>query len=70
MSTNDLKPHVEFLEEVGTKETKQDVLIDNRGAVQRLPVPSDDPNDPLNFKRWEKFGIVFSCCWFCKSHIQ
>ncbi|CAI7611307.1 unnamed protein product [Penicillium bialowiezense] len=64
MSTNDQKPQVEFLEEVGIKEAKQDVLIDETGAVQRLPVPSNDPNDPLNFTRWEKFGIILSCCWF------
>lgn len=69
MSTNDQKPQVEFLEEVGIKEAKQDVLIDETGAVQRLPVPSNDPNDPLNFTRWEKFGIILSCCWFCKTRI-
>ncbi|KAJ5937579.1 hypothetical protein N7454_003921, partial [Penicillium verhagenii] len=40
------------------------VLIDESGEVQRLPVPSDDPNDPLNFSKWEKLGIMFSCCWF------
>jgi hypothetical protein len=43
------------------------VLVDGDGQVQRLPVPSKDPNDPLNYTRWEKVGIIVSCCWFCKS---
>ncbi|KAL4931836.1 major facilitator superfamily domain-containing protein [Aspergillus undulatus] len=40
------------------------VLVDSDGRVQRLPVPSKDPNDPLNFTQWEKIGIIVSCCWF------
>ncbi|KAL3255736.1 hypothetical protein ABHI18_008109 [Aspergillus niger] len=40
------------------------VLVDEAGRIQRLPVPSDDPNDPLSFALWEKTGIVVCCCWF------
>ncbi|KAL4797786.1 major facilitator superfamily domain-containing protein [Aspergillus venezuelensis] len=40
------------------------VLVDSDGHVQRLPIPSKDPNDPLNFTKWEKMGIIVSCCWF------
>ncbi|GAQ45086.1 MFS general substrate transporter [Aspergillus tubingensis] len=40
------------------------VLVDEAGRIKRLPVPSDDPNDPLNFAVWEKTGIVVCCCWF------
>ncbi|RAK98542.1 MFS general substrate transporter [Aspergillus ibericus CBS 121593] len=40
------------------------VLVDETGRIQRLPVPSDDPNDPLNLALWEKTGIVVCCCWF------
>jgi hypothetical protein len=29
-------------------------------------VPSSDPNDPLNFSRSRKIGIIIACCWFCK----
>lgn len=43
------------------------VLVDEAGRIKRLPVPSDDPNDPLNFALWEKTGIVVCCCWFCES---
>lgn len=43
------------------------LLIDRLGNVRKLPVPSKDPNDPLNFKPWEKWAVIFSCCWFCKS---
>jgi hypothetical protein len=42
------------------------LLIDRNGNVRHLPIPSDSPNDPLNFKRWEKAAIVFCCCWFCE----
>lgn len=42
------------------------LLIDRLGNVRRLPIPSQDPNDPLNFKPWEKWAVIFSCCWFCK----
>ncbi|CAG8251155.1 unnamed protein product [Penicillium salamii] len=64
MSSNDPKAQVEYIEEVSTSGVKLDVLVDETGEVQRLPVPSDDPNDPLNFTTWEKFGIILSCCWF------
>ncbi|RMZ71981.1 HOL1 (member of major facilitator superfamily) [Pyrenophora seminiperda CCB06] len=40
------------------------LLVSNDGAVRRIPVPSSDPNDPLNFSPWEKNGIIFCCCWF------
>ncbi|KAL4912254.1 major facilitator superfamily domain-containing protein [Aspergillus aurantiobrunneus] len=40
------------------------VLVDGDGQIQRLPVPSKDPNDPLNYTIWEKIGIIVSCCWF------
>ena len=66
MSTNDPKAQVEYLEEVGKIGAKPDVLVSENGEVQRLPVPSEDPNDPLNFSTWEKFGVIFSCCWFCE----
>lgn len=39
-------------------------LITANGEVQKLPIPSSDPNDPLNFSFWEKPGIIASCCWF------
>lgn len=40
------------------------LLVNKDGEVRKIPVPSSDPNDPLNFRRWEKYGIVFCCCWF------
>jgi hypothetical protein len=40
------------------------ILITADGHVQRLPIPSASPNDPLNFRRWEKALITFNCCWF------
>lgn len=42
------------------------VLIDSDGNVRRLPIPTNDPNDPLNFPRWKKFVILGCCCWFCE----
>lgn len=40
------------------------LLVGQNGAIRKLPVPSSDPNDPLNFSRWRKLGIVVACCWF------
>ena len=52
---------------VGTKHIEGNALLyDKHGAVRKLPVPSDDPRDPLNFKKWEKYAVVFCCCWFCE----
>ncbi|GIZ36792.1 hypothetical protein CKM354_000025900 [Cercospora kikuchii] len=39
-------------------------LIDQYGQVRRIPIPSADPNDPLNFSKWRKLGIMVCCCWF------
>ena len=43
------------------------LLIDKHGAVRKVPVPSSNPNDPLNFRPWEKWGVIVTCCWFCES---
>jgi hypothetical protein len=40
------------------------LLVNKDGEVRKIPVPSSDPNDPLNFRRWEKYGVVLCCCWF------
>ncbi|KAK5722298.1 hypothetical protein LTR15_005527 [Elasticomyces elasticus] len=40
------------------------LLIDRDGRVRKLPIPSSDPNDPLNWKKWEKAAVIFCCCWF------
>ncbi|KAB8205705.1 major facilitator superfamily domain-containing protein [Aspergillus parasiticus] len=61
----DDKPAIELAEcvEAGTKSGGH-LLVDADGQVQRLPVPSKDPNDPLNYSTWEKTAIIVSCCWF------
>ena len=40
------------------------LLLSAEGAIHYLPIPSSDPNDPLNFPIWMKVGIVVSSCWF------
>ncbi|KAH8901076.1 MFS general substrate transporter [Thozetella sp. PMI_491] len=40
------------------------LLVDKNGNIRRLPIPSNNPNDPLNFTWWEKFSVIFCCCWF------
>jgi hypothetical protein len=37
-------------------------------SIQRIPIASSDPNDPLNFTKWRKMGVLVTTCWFCKSH--
>ena len=39
-------------------------LVDADGNERRIPVPSSDPNDPLNMHKWRKAGILITCCWF------
>jgi hypothetical protein len=39
-------------------------LVDDHGNARRIPIPTADPNDPLNFSKWRKLGILASCCWF------
>jgi hypothetical protein len=57
--------HVEKLDKLPVPKVTGDALLINPdGSVQKLPIPSSDPNDPLNFSTWEKTGIVVSCCWF------
>jgi hypothetical protein len=46
------------------------LLVTAEGEVRKLPVPSNDPNDPLNLRRWEKACIIVACCWFCKSFLN
>lgn len=63
--------HVEFgVKEVAVEENPHSggdaLLVTADGKIRKLPVPSSDPNDPLNFRKWEKFGIILACCWFCK----
>ena len=36
------------------------VLYQGDGHIQRLPVPSSDPNDPLNFSGWRQHLILAS----------
>jgi hypothetical protein len=42
------------------------LLVGSEGGIRRLPIPSSDPNDPLNFPKWMKMGIIISGCWFGK----
>ncbi|KAL3445032.1 major facilitator superfamily domain-containing protein [Aspergillus insuetus] len=59
------KTVIELAENVESGKPSTDhVLVNADGEVQQLPVPSKDPNDPLNYTKWEKIGIIVSCCWF------
>lgn len=40
------------------------LLIAPDKHVRQIPVPTTDPNDPLNWARWRKFGLIANCCWF------
>ncbi|KAF4449352.1 hypothetical protein F53441_7330 [Fusarium austroafricanum] len=40
------------------------LLVDAHGNIRRLPVPSNNPNDPLNWKPWQKWAVIATCCWF------
>jgi len=52
---------------IGTKQQAGgDVLLVSEEGLRKIPIPTDDPNDPLNFGKWKKAGIILTCCWFCK----
>ncbi|CZT17841.1 related to HOL1 protein [Ramularia collo-cygni] len=62
--------HLEFIDEKATnKHSNAQVngninLLDDQGDVRRIPIPSSDPNDPLNMHKWRKLGVLISCCWY------
>ncbi|KAJ5673039.1 MFS general substrate transporter [Penicillium longicatenatum] len=60
------KGSVEFTEDITSDVPPghDDVLVDSSEEIRRLPIPSKDPNDPLNFPFIAKLGIIVSCCWF------
>lgn len=59
--------HVEALKPPAVSaQNHGDVLLVSSEDVRRIPVPTDNPNDPLNSKPWKKFVIVANCCWFGK----
>lgn len=49
------------LEAQGTADVN---LLDEDGNIRRIPVPSADPNDPLNMSKWRKLGVIVTCCWY------
>lgn len=66
MTSVEQKVKVDFLEDVKPQDVENgEILVGASGDIQRLPVPSNDPNDPLNYNTLEKAGIIVSCCWFC-----
>jgi hypothetical protein len=46
------------------------LLVGNDGHLRKAPIPSDNPNDPLNFLPWQKYGVILVCCWFCKLPLK
>ncbi|KAI1342296.1 major facilitator superfamily domain-containing protein [Xylariaceae sp. FL0016] len=39
-------------------------IVNEHNEIRQIPIPTDDPNDPLNWPKWRKMGIVGTCCWF------
>lgn len=61
----DYVEHIKYEEDRDEKHVKGNaLLVSQDGAIRKVPVPSNNPNDPLNFRPWEKIGIIFCCCWF------
>jgi len=70
-ATRKLDAEISYIEEVKQPGHAPDnhvkgnaLLVGGDGQVRKIPVPSSDPNDPLNLRPWEKNGIIFCCCWF------
>ena len=61
---------LEFSEENKTETAGEILLVSGPDdAVRLIPVPTSDPNDPLNFSKWRKAGVTITCCWFCKLFV-
>ncbi|KAH6644801.1 major facilitator superfamily domain-containing protein [Boeremia exigua] len=39
-------------------------LVTASGKTLNLPVPSDSPNDPLNWSRWKTAGAIAAIAWY------
>lgn len=39
-------------------------LFDDNGNVRKIPVPSDDPADPLTWSTWRRCMVLISLCVF------
>ncbi|EUC27515.1 hypothetical protein COCCADRAFT_41778 [Bipolaris zeicola 26-R-13] len=72
MDASKEKPSIENIEFEGGKDINNNiqqangdiVLLSGSDEIRKIPVPTDDPNDPLNFSTLRKWGIVVTCCWF------
>jgi hypothetical protein len=42
------------------------LLVSGHNEIRKVPVPTNDPNDPLNMTKLRKLGVTITCCWFCK----
>ncbi|KAI0019603.1 major facilitator superfamily domain-containing protein [Xylariomycetidae sp. FL0641] len=58
------KPHAQHQQSHGGGGGGDVVLLDEGNQIRRIPIPTDDPDDPLNWPTWRKMGIVGTCCWF------
>jgi hypothetical protein len=68
-SLDDKKTSIEHHESIEGKKLEAPAtanvnLLDDDGSVRRIPVPSTDPNDPLNMGKWRKLGVIVTCCWY------
>ena len=54
MEKNDAEKHEAILDE----HSHSVLLYDGDGRPQNFPVPSSDPNDPLNFSAWRQRLIL------------
>ncbi|KAF9885049.1 hypothetical protein FE257_000780 [Aspergillus nanangensis] len=62
----DTKPQAVHAEEIEKEShiTGDSHLLEASGSIRRIPIPSNSPNDPLNFLWWQKLAIISACCWY------
>jgi hypothetical protein len=56
------KNNTEKHEATSVKHSHSVLLYDEDGRPQNIPVPSSDPNDPLNFSIWRQRFILTVVC--------
>ncbi|KAI0471023.1 major facilitator superfamily domain-containing protein [Xylariaceae sp. FL0804] len=64
-NTSEVEEAVDYVDKPSTAQVEGEVkLVNDDNHVRLIPIPTDDPNDPLAMPRWRKMAILSTCCWF------
>ncbi|CAK7207968.1 hypothetical protein SEUCBS139899_010802 [Sporothrix eucalyptigena] len=66
ISKNSVAAAAEELEAVQpvSKHDNDVALLDANNNIRKIPIPTSNPNDPLNWSMTKKVLVMVTCCWF------